>query len=202
MNVYDFDETIYDGDSTVDFFRYCLIHHPAMAITLPNTGINFLIYFARLQSKTRTKQQMYRFLRYIGDTEKVVRDFWGSHLKNIKPWYLERLQRDDDVVISASPEFLIRPACELIGIKTAMASVVDRHTGVYNGKNCWGEEKVRRFYQAFGEGTAIDTFYSDSLSDAPLARLASEAFIVRGDELIPWQDWEREKGKHTLIMKE
>ena len=28
MNVYDFDKTIYRGDSTMDFWRYCLKRYP------------------------------------------------------------------------------------------------------------------------------------------------------------------------------
>ncbi len=202
MNVYDFDETIYDGDSTVDFFKYCLLHHPSMAVTLPNTGINFLKYFAKVQSKTRTKEQMYKFLRCLGDTPEVVQEFWKLHIKNIKPWYLTKLRRADDVVISASPEFLIQPACEMIGIETAMASQVDPYTGLYHGKNCWGEEKVVRFYERFGEGTKIDTFYSDSLSDSPLARIADEAFIIRGDKFVHWDVWEQKHGKHAHIYQE
>ena len=35
MNVYDFDETIYDGDSTVDFVKYSFIHRPKCLICLP-----------------------------------------------------------------------------------------------------------------------------------------------------------------------
>lgn len=198
MNVYDFDETIYHGDSTVDFFQYCLLHHPIMAITLPNTAFQFVRYFAHLQSKTRCKEQMYKFLRCIGETPDVVDAFWASHIKNIKPWYIEKLHRSDDVVISASPEFLIKPACEKLGISHVMASRVDPYIGLYRGKNCWGEEKVRRFYEVFGEGTGIDAFYSDSLSDTPLARLANEAWIVRGDDLVAWDVWEHKHGKKKL----
>lgn len=198
MNVYDFDETIYHGDSTVDFFQYCLLHHPIMAITLPNTAFQFVRYFAHLQSKTHCKEQMYKFLRCIGETPNVVEAFWASHIKNIKPWYIEKLHRSDDVVISASPEFLIKPACEKLGISHVMASRVDPYTGLYRGKNCWGEEKVRRFYEVFGEGTGIDAFYSDSLSDTPLARLANEAWIVRGDDLVAWDVWKRKHGKKKL----
>ena len=53
---------------------------------------------------------------------------------------------------------------------------------------------MRRFYERFGK-VPIETFYSDSLSDTPLARLADTAWIVRGDELIPWEEWEKKKKK-------
>ncbi|MGM9676174.1 MAG: haloacid dehalogenase-like hydrolase [Butyricicoccus sp.] len=194
MNVYDFDQTIYHGDSTVDFYFYCLRHRPLMVYSWPGTAVAFALYQAKVIDKTRFKQQMYHFLRAVGDTDRLVQDFWRSHLKNIKSWYLDKTRREDDVIISASPEFLLKPACEQLGIKYLMASRVDPHTGIYTGVNCWGEEKVRRFYEKFGK-VPIETFYSDSLSDTPLARLADTAWIVRGDALIPWEEWEKKKKK-------
>lgn len=192
MNVYDFDQTIYHGDSTVDFYFYCMRHKPLMLRSIPGIGAAFALYQARIWNKTQFKQQMYRFLTALGDTEQVVHAFWKSHIGNIKTWYIEKTRREDDVIISASPEFLLKPACEQLGIRYLMASRVDPHTGRYTGINCWGEEKVRRFHEMFGE-VPIETFYSDSLSDTPLARLADTAWIVRGDELIPWAEWEQKK---------
>ena len=66
-----------------------------------------------------------------------------------------------------------------------MASVVDMHTGKYNGLNCHGEEKVRRYREVFNN-TTIENFYSDSYSDTPLARIATNAYLVKGDNLLPW----------------
>ena len=188
MNVYDFDQTIYHGDSTVDFYFYCLRHKPLMLRSVPGTIGGFALYGAKLWDK------MYRFLTAIGDSEQVVQEFWRTHIRNIKPWYIEKTRREDDVIISASPEFLLKPACEQLGIKYLMASRVDAHTGKYTGVNCWGEEKVRRFREVFGDAQ-IETFYSDSLSDTPLAREAKTAWIVRGDELVPWAEWEKKKKK-------
>ena len=62
---------------------------------------------------------------------------------------------------------------------------VDLHTGRYLGPNCHGEEKVRRFREAF-PGAQVDTFYSDSHSDDPMARIARKAVLVRGEKLLPW----------------
>ena len=104
----------------------------------------------------------------------------------VKPYYLQR-KRDDDVIISASPLFLVAPAMARLGIKGVIASPVDMRTGVYSGLNCHGEEKVRRFGELY-PGAEIDEFYSDSLSDSPLARLAKKAFLVKGNELLPWPE--------------
>ena len=48
---------------------------------------------------------------------------------------------------------------------------MDRHSGWTLGENNHGEEKVTRFYKEY-PNVEIAEFYSDSLSDTPLARLA------------------------------
>lgn len=185
VNVYDFDNTIYKGDSTADFFIYSLKKHPEIFLTLPNTLKAFIkFYILKKGSKTQFKEVMYKFLKCC-DIEKEVPEFWEAHMKNIKKWYLDS-KKENDVVISASPEFLLKAPCEALGIKYLMASRVDPDTGLYDGENCHGEEKVRRFYEKFPESIRVDNFFSDSYSDTPLARLASESFIVKGNKLEKW----------------
>lgn len=186
MNVYDFDETIYDGDSTVDFYKYCLRRRPYIIFRFPLwTALRFVL---DSRKKLQFKERFYRFLRAFDDIDSEVLRFWDRHEKNIKRWYLEN-HRPDDVVISASPEFLLRPVCKRLKIPVLMASVVDKKTGLYSGENCWGKEKVRRFYERFEDGK-IDSFYSDSYSDAPLAEIAEKAFIVSGEKITPWDKTE------------
>ena len=113
---------------------------------------------------------------------KAVKKFWETHEKNLKKWYLEQ-KKADDLIISASPEFLLLPICDKLEIKV-IASRVDKFTGKTEGENCWGEEKVRRFNEA--GGGKIDEFYSDSYSDTPLALLADKAFLVTGNKITPF----------------
>ena len=48
IDVYDFDGTIYDGDSTVDFTRFCLRRHPAVLAGLPRfIGTSVLLALGR-----------------------------------------------------------------------------------------------------------------------------------------------------------
>lgn len=122
---------------------------------------------------------------FIPDMEQFVEEYTSSHLDHVKDWYKE-YQKEDDVVISASPEFMIKSFCDKVGIKTAMASPVNPHTGKYDGLNCHGEEKVKRYRAVFGDAK-IDEFYSDSYSDTPLAKLAEKAFLVKGDVRKEWK---------------
>lgn len=188
MNVYDFDKTIYDGDSTEDFIIMCLKKQPGLVFRFMRSGMSFVAYRAGCISKTAFKEVMYRFLRDIDDIDDYVQEFWDSHIKKIKKFYISN-QKADDVIISASPEFLLRDACQRLGIKHLIASKIDKYTGCCLGINCFGEEKVRRFYSECsydGGIPKIDEFYSDSLSDAPLARLAKCAFTVTGEKIVPW----------------
>ena len=136
--------------------------------------------------KTKFKQRFYKFFTSVKDIDKTVEEFWAEHKKNIKPFYADT-QKEDDVIISASPYFLLEPIIKELGIKHLMASNVDRYTGVYDGINCHGKEKVRRFYEVFPEGE-IDDFYSDSLSDSPLAEISKRAYLVKDFDLLPWPE--------------
>ncbi len=188
MNVYDFDGTIYDGDSTVDFYKYCLHRKKTLIHFVPSQGWHFVKYALGMIKKETFKESVYQILNEIDDLDSWINDFWNQNLKKIKPFYLNQKQTDD-LIISASPEFLIQAACKRLQVE-AIASRIDKKTGVHtDGINCHGERKVARFYEIYPEGE-IDQFYSDSLSDAPLAKLAKKAFIVKKDQIIPWDQYQ------------
>ena len=181
MNVYDFDKTIYPRDSTAQFYLWCLRRFPRTWLTLPCTAWAFFCLGLRLKPKTQCKQIFYRFLRHV--PADAPERFWKEHIKDMFPWYLAQ-KRADDLVISASPEFLLRPAAEAVGF-ALLASPVDQATGRYHGENCHGDEKVRRFRAVYGDAP-VEGFWSDSRSDTPMARLAAHAWLVGKGKAVPW----------------
>lgn len=183
MNVYDFDGTIYNGDSTIDFWVYCLKKHPKILCALPSTAGAFLLFKLRICSRENFKERFYGFLKYIPNVSSTVYAFWDIQMGNIKDFY-RRGRRDDDVVISASPEFLISEVCRRLGV-ACIASKVNPATGKLEGPNCRGEEKVRRFREVY-TGMQIQEFYSDSTSDIFMAREAQAAFLVTNNIIKNW----------------
>lgn len=183
MNVYDFDKTIYDGDSSVDFYKFNLKRNKKLSKLWVKQAKAALLYKMGKQSKTDMKTTFYKYFTLIDDLDQAIAEFWDAHRHKIKGWYLEQ-KRDDDLIISASPEFLLQPICKELGLEL-IASVVDPKTGENLIPNCYGSEKVVRMKEHYNMEDMED-FYSDSYSDDPLAQYAKKSFMVVGDELRPW----------------
>lgn len=185
MNVFDFDKTIFDGDSTRKFLVYLVKRYPRLLVRMPGFAVNALLFGLKIRKKQDFKQRMFRaFFSGIPDIYDCLEKFWDENMSGVKKWY-GGIQREDDLVITASPVDIVRPCCVRLGIKHIMGSPVDMKTGLYTGPNCHGDEKVRRFNEAF-PGCTVDDFYSDSHSDDPLARVAKRAIMVKGENLVPW----------------
>lgn len=184
MNVYDFDKTIYRGDSTIDFYLFSVARKSEILRFLPYQFFSFLLYKLHKIRKTQFKERFFIFLKNI-DVEKFVFDFWLKNKNKIAKWYLEQ-QKDDDVIISASPDFLLEPICKMLSISNLICTKVDVINGKFISENCYGHEKVVRFKKEF-PNAKIEKFYSDSISDLPMAMLAKEAFIVKRGKCRKWE---------------
>ena len=195
INIYDFDDTIYDGDSSVDFFKYCLKINKKVLFTIPSILFAFILYMLKIKEKEYFKSKFFSFVKYFENIESVVDDFWKYNDCKVKDFY-KKQYKDTDIIISASPEFLLKPVSKKYKFEL-IASKVSTKTGEFE-KNCYGEEKVERLKE-FGYNTC-NKFYSDSLSDLPLKNIAKEAYIVKGDIIIIWDDYKESKKKKIIKL--
>ncbi|MBR0277358.1 MAG: HAD-IB family phosphatase [Clostridia bacterium] len=185
MNIYDFDKTIFYKDSTPDFYFYCVKKYPAVIKNVPKNVGYWILYKLGLTDKRTWKSKFYEYITYIPDIGKAVNDYWEINKNLIKPFYKE-IQREDDLIISASSSFLLKKIGQILGIKNIIATDVDTNTGRLLSEHCYGEEKVRRFVEAGYKKEDAEDFYSDSYSDSPLAEIAQRAFIVKGNKILKW----------------
>lgn len=185
MNVYDFDETVYKGESSVEFFLSLFKLEPSLIRFLPDVAKTFFLYkkekitFDELLDGYGKKVERF-FSESKIDMENEVRLFWDRHMKGIKPLYLSR-QREDDVIITASPDFLMSEICKRLGIKNLICTGFDLETGKITSP-CFRESKVDRFLERYPDGH-IDEFYTDSGNDKFLMPYADKVFIVKGGKI-------------------
>lgn len=181
IDVYDFDGTIYDGDSTVDFTRFCLRRHPSLLLALPRFAWICLRLAAGRAGLREMKSVLFSEMARRFSLEDEARQFWQQPKTRAKlgAWF-ETTPRDVPIVIaSASPEFELRYAAALLGVETLIGTRCDTATGLLTGPNCKGEEKLRRMEEAVGPYT-IRAMYTDSVkSDGPLLRKAQQGYILR-----------------------
>lgn len=182
-NVYDFDNTIYDGDCSIDFWKYCVRNNWKSLISMPRTLVFLSLYIFGIKSKCEFKEAFFSYLKYIPNVTENVEEFWRLNEGKIKKWMLNDTN-NQIIIISASPEFLLRFIVDKLGIHL-IASRVDENTGKFLSQNCYGEEKIRRFKLECPNGK-ICNFYSDSKSDSPLADLADTAYLVSGNSISEW----------------
>ena len=84
MNVYDFDGTIYDGDSTRDFYIYCLRKRPVLILKAIYHFSGFPGYLMGLRTKTSAKERFYGFLKSLSEVDTMLEKFWDKNINKIK----------------------------------------------------------------------------------------------------------------------
>lgn len=185
MNVFDFDRTIYNGDSSIDFWIFCLKKDFRLLRYFPNQMMGLILYKLKKIPKEDFKSMYFSFFSGIVHIDSLVVDFWNSREKKIKEWY-KNIHKEDDCIISASPEFLLQEICKRLKINNLIATKVNKHTGKLESLNCYGINKILFWKEQFCN-QSIDFFYSDSKSDIPMANISKKAFLIKKNKINTWR---------------
>ena len=186
MNVYDFDKTIFEGDSEERFFEF-MFRKPGFRHWKYYWKLYDLLFKAKLITKTVSREHQYRFLKDIEDVDKTVEEYWDEVWQYMMPWYFE-VKRDDDIIATGTPGFLLGPAMRRLGLTNLVATEMDCHTGKIDGYFAIKEYKLDSFRKQFSTDD-IDKFYSDDYADNFLAQYAKEAYCCKDGEFYPWVDY-------------
>ena len=131
--------------------------------------------------KTEYASYIKEYFKRIDNIEEDFKKFWDINEKNIKTFY-RKIQKEDDVILSACPYCLLSVMTNRLGIKNVISSELDAKTGEI-GEICYHENKVKMFRAVYGD-TEIDEFYTDSMSDKPMMDISKTVFLVDGEKLI------------------
>lgn len=172
---FDFDGTLYDGDSSVDFWLFCIRKQPKTLLALPQQLAGATAFALHMISRDEFKSAFFSFLKLTTDVEGVAQEFWNSGMRKIKPNIASCLD-PGDYIISASPTFLLTIPANSLEARL-IATDIDIHTGKLQSKNCRGEQKVLRC-QIEKAPLPFDECYSDSMVDLPLMNASERKYLV------------------------
>ena len=178
--VFDFDGTLSAYDANYEFARYCLRHSFRTWLFLPLIALGGVGRFLN-HPGLWWRETMRRFL-----TEKMVEkyapDFIKQHKQNRFGWAAERVAAERAagnvvILISASPNYLLKPLVRDIKFDAVMCSEMEPKLPRKYKFLCWGKNKVVAF-DAWAKKNKITPVivrsYSDSKSDMPIMKLARE----------------------------
>lgn len=184
MNVYDFDNTIYDGETLVDFAMYYIKHDIRIWKYVPKLLIiAFKDKFHMFTVEEALKAYasfLEGYLITLDDIQENVVKFWDENEHKIKPWY-DEVRRDDDIIVSGTTDFLLDEIMKRMGIKNYISSKINMETGKFD-QLCFLENKVKLFNQYYPDAH-IDNFYTDSMNDKAMMDIADNVYFITDDKI-------------------
>lgn len=198
--VYDFDKTIYGGETGTNFFKFYFKKFPLKSLVFIILYVEDILFYIFKQIKLKQlKERFFRFLEGHSKEEidKLVTEFWEIEKNKIYDWVKDELaenkkQADLVIVTSASPKFIIEKFLLDFGYDLVFGTEFvkfdnDRFISKIYGENNKNDEKVKKL-KIWAKKQKISfeilKFYSDSIADKPLYDLAKEKVWVNKGEKI------------------
>ena len=179
MNVFDFDDTIYNGESGIHMFLFFLRKHPGLIRHAPTILHGFIRYKRGLVTQEQVMEGysdiFHDFLRRVNLTEDL-KAFWDEHERHLRRAFFKSYYRPGDLIISASPEQSLAEICGRLGAGRFIGTRVNLDTARFDFV-CFRENKVKAFREQY-PGEEIENFYTDSMNDKALMDIAKHVFMV------------------------
>lgn len=184
MNVFDFDNTIYDGESAVDFFKYCVKQKPSLSRHLPKVAAMALKY----KTGKVSGRDVADFGAYmlgilalnVKDLDKALDGFWERNASKIKKKIIALIE-PGDIVLTASPSFMFDRIKDRMMGADILSTEVDIKTARIV-RLCYGENKITEFKRAY-PAVVPDNYYTDNFNDMPMIMFAKKAWLVEGTKI-------------------
>ncbi|WP_040194888.1 HAD family hydrolase [Clostridium culturomicium] len=195
LAIFDIDYTLTKKETSIELYKYMLKRDKSLIKYIPAHILTVLGYGVNVFDATRTKERFLKFLSGTNEEElkSIVRDFYRDHISNLL--YEDGLKAIKEYkakgykvyLISASPEFYVNEFYNIEGVDKVIGTKFKMNDGKFEpivvGKNCKGEEKVKRLMEELKKDNIEVDFknsvmFSDSLSDLPLLQLAGTGYLI------------------------
>ena len=189
--LFDFDNTIVQGDSVKRLLQYDIKKHPLHSLRLIKTGFYYIGYLCHLCSFEKAKETLLYPLTMM--SEKEIEKFFQDHVQiYYYPQVVEEMKKRYEegcfvILCTASVETYMKyhhlPLHALLGTKMENGHII--------GRNCKNEEKVNRIleclHQHHIEIDYDDSYgYSDSDDDIPMLSLVKnkKRVLLKSGEIV------------------
>lgn len=183
--VYDFDKTIYNGETNLDFTKFMLKKKIYLLPIILYYSLKSLVYIKNLK---KSKEILFSFLKGYTKEEldKLSEEFWEDRMNSIFPYFYNEIEKnkkeaDKLILISASPTFILQYISKKLGFDDLIATDFEfknnKFTSNILGENCKGKNKVNKLNKLYTEYEFI-SFYSDSISDKPLYDISKNKYTI------------------------
>ena len=186
LAIFDFDGTITTKDS---FIQFILFTHGELKTFFGTLALSPWIILYQLKKFPNWKLKEYTLTSFYHGMEeevfkKLALDFALDKIPPmVRPSAMEKIrwhksQGHQVVIVSASPENYLQLWCQankLDLLATKLQIENGQITGLIDGKNCYGEEKVRRIKEKYNLADFEYIYaYGDSEGDKALQQVANE----------------------------
>ncbi len=187
FNLYDFDKTILRKDSLLMFYFFNIKKRIWLFWHVFVLGFVALFCALKIMKFEKLKETLLFPFKFSKQKQKDLETFAVYAQKFCNEFYLNQ-KREDDVVCSASPTFLVKAIMKKLNSKAVVVASnisLDTLKFLKGEKNCKGARKIVALKKYFGEDELIaENSFSDSLSDMPLFLIATKkAFLVKKGRL-------------------
>lgn len=180
VDIYDFDKTAIPYDSALHYWFWSMLHRPWTLILLPFQLFWGTLMIIKVLPVPIFKKIAFNFVSLI-NTEKSVKKFWDKHEKDIYDFFKPENRNPDRkcVIISASPDFLIKEIASRMKVDYCIASHHSTKNGHLIGSLCRRDVKVTMFRQLLPDAE-VENVYSDSLEhDKYIFDLGNRCFLAK-----------------------
>jgi phosphoserine phosphatase len=180
MKAFDFDNTIYRGESSIDLAVYMIRNNRKIILYLPMIFTNLVKYklcmIGRKEMETILNDFCQAVMEDKDDIPGIIERFWQTHAHKVNKGIL-KLIGPEDIIITAGPDILINGIRDSLHTDHIISSEVDLNSGRFTYLN-FKDNKVRRYKELYGD-TPIDVFYTDSYNDRALMEISNQVFLVK-----------------------
>ena len=193
--VYDFDKTIYGGESGTNYFQYYFRKYPLKGTLFSLWYLKeIFFYIIKVIDLKKLKERFFIFLESHTKEEidEITRGFWKEYVRLNYEWTVSELienKKECDMVIvsSATPKFIIETFLIELGYDLVFGTEFEgdgkeKFISKIKGGNNKGHEKVKKLNEWAKKNNVeynIVKFYSDSLADKPLFDIAQKKIWIK-----------------------